>query len=68
MGTNPKDSDDMGAELEFWLGEGEETEQIRISTSTLVFIPRGLLHMPLFCGKVRKLVLQIVIGLNIGKQ
>jgi hypothetical protein len=52
MGTNPKDSDDMGAELEFWLGEGEETEQIRISTSTLVFIPNDCYICPYFVRRL----------------
>lgn len=67
MGTNPEDTNDLGSEVEFWLGEGEETEKIKINTSSLVFIPKGLLHMPLFCKNVKKPLLQVVIGLNIGE-
>ncbi len=67
MGTNPEDPNDLGAEVEFWLGEGEETEIIKINTSSLVFVPKGLLHMPLFCRNVKKPILLVVIGLNVGE-
>jgi hypothetical protein len=68
MGINPEDPNDLGAEVEFWLGEGKETEKIKINTSSLVFIPKGLLHMPLFCRNVKKPILQVVIGLNVGQK
>ncbi len=67
MGTNPEDSDDLGANIEFWLGEGEEAEQVKINTSALVLVPGGLLHMPMFVKNVRKPLLQVVVGLNIGE-
>jgi hypothetical protein len=67
MGTNPEDEEDLGAEVEFWLGEGEETERIMLTTSSLVFIPRGLLHMPIFYRNVKRPSLRIVIGLNTGE-
>jgi len=38
MGTNPEDISDLGAEAEFWLGEGEELEKIEINTSACVFV------------------------------
>jgi len=66
IGINPKDTDDLGAEVEFWLGEGEETEKIRINTSALVFVPKGLLHLPLFFKNVKRPLLWEVVGLNIG--
>jgi hypothetical protein len=67
LGTNPKDSDDLGAEVEFWLGEGEATEKIKCDTSAVIFIPKDLLHLPFFCRNVRKPLLHMVIGLNIGE-
>ncbi len=67
MGTNPKDRDELGAEVEFWLGEGEETEKIKVNTSGLVFVPKGLVHLPLFFKNVKKPLLWVVIGLNIGE-
>ena len=67
MGTNPEDTDKLGAEIEFWMGEGEETEIIRINTSGLVFVPKGLVHLPLFFKNVKKPLLWTVIALNIGE-
>jgi hypothetical protein len=66
MGTNPEDPDDLGADIEFWLGEGKETEQIKINTPAAVIVPGGLLHMPIFCRNVKRPSLRIVVGLNIG--
>lgn len=67
MGTNPEDRDELGAEIEFWMGEGEATEIIRIDTSGLVFVPKGLVHLPLFFRNVKKPLLWMVIALNIGE-
>ena len=67
IGTNPEDRDKLGAEVEFWLGEGDETEKIKINTSGLVFVPKGLAHLPLFFKNVKKPLLWVVVGLNIGE-
>jgi len=67
MGTNPKDRDELGAEVEFWMGVEKETEIIKFITSGLVFVPKGLVHLPLFFKNVKKPLLWIVIGLNIGE-
>ncbi len=66
MGTNPKDNSELGAEIEFWMGEGEETEKIRVGTSGLIFVPKGVVHLPLFFKNVKKPLLWMVIALNIG--
>jgi hypothetical protein len=66
LGTSPKNPDDLGAEVEFWLGEGEETEIIKTNTSSVIFVPKGLLHLPFFCRNVKKPLLHMVIALNIG--
>ena len=47
--------------------EGEETEQIKINTSSIVHVPRGLLHLPLFLRNVKRPIIHLVIGLNIGE-
>ena len=66
LGTNPDDMMDLGPDVEFWLGEGEETEKITFSSTTLVYVPKGLLHMPIFYRNVKRPSLRITIGLNIG--
>ncbi len=68
MGSNPEEPDKLGAEIEFWMGEGDETEIIKMNTSGLVFVPKGLVHLPLFFRNVKKPLIWIVIGLNIGEK
>ena len=67
MGTNPKDRYELGGEVEFWMGEGKGTEIIRLNTSGLIFVPKGVVHLPAFFKNVKKPLLWMVIGLNIGE-
>jgi len=67
LGTNREDSNDLGAEVEFWMGGGEETEIIKINTSSLIFVPGGVIHLPMFFKNVKKPMLVVVIGLNVGE-
>jgi len=48
FGTNPDDPDDLGAEIEFWLGD----EKHILTKSCLVYIPAGLKHCPLIHRRV----------------
>ena len=66
MGIDPKDPDDLGGEIEFWMGEEEETEQIKINTSSLIYVPGRVLHMPIICRNIKRPILNVVIALNIG--
>ena len=67
LGTNPEDPDDLGAEVEFWMGEGEETEQIKFNTSSVIIAPSGVLHMPVFVRNVKRPVLCVVVAPDIGE-
>jgi hypothetical protein len=62
MGTNPRDASDLGAEAEFWLGEGDELEKIEIKTSTCVFVPAGLAHFPLTWKNVKRPCIFVVVS------
>jgi hypothetical protein len=44
-----------------------KTEKIKCDTSLVIFVPKNLLHLPFFCRNVRKPLLHMVIGLNIGE-
>ena len=48
LGTNPDDPDELGGEIELWLGEGDKLEQVTLTTSSTILIPPGLAHLPLF--------------------
>lgn len=64
LGTNPNDTGYLGAELEFWLGEGEELEKIKLNTSSGIYVPPGVGHFPLVCRNVESPILMMVIAPN----
>jgi hypothetical protein len=65
MGLNRNNSKDLGAEIEFWMGYGKDTEIITLNTSSMIFIPRNVIHLPIKYKNVRKPLLRIIIGLNV---
>ena len=48
MSFNPDDTENLGGEVELWM----EEEKHIFTKTTLVFIPRGLYHCPLYIRKV----------------
>ncbi len=52
VGSNPNNIFDFGAEVEIFLGEEEEKHLI--NTTSIVYIPKGLLHCPINFKKVDK--------------
>jgi len=44
IGTDPKNPNDLGAEIEFHLGE--EMEKHVFSRTTVIYIPAGMIHAP----------------------
>lgn len=48
MGSNPEDPHDLCGEVEFWLGD----EKHILTKSCAVFIPKGLLHCPIYFRRV----------------
>jgi hypothetical protein len=52
IGGNPQNIFDFGAEVEITLGE--EGEKHLISSTSIVYVPRGMMHCPLNFAKVEK--------------
>jgi hypothetical protein len=48
FGSNYQDPYDLGAEIEFWL----EDEMHIITSSALIFVPKGMKHCPLILRRV----------------
>ncbi len=48
LGSNPEDPHDLCGEVEFWLGD----EKHILTNSCAVFIPKGLLHCPIYFRRV----------------
>jgi len=57
MGADPTNLLDYGAEVELSLGAGKDQEKHIINTTTIVYIPKGLVHLPMVYKKVDKPVL-----------
>jgi hypothetical protein len=61
IGTNPDDPQDLGGEIEIWLGAGAYAEKHMITKPSCVHMPAGLGAMPLVFRRVDRLILQVVI-------
>jgi uncharacterized RmlC-like cupin family protein len=61
LGTNPTDTNNLGATAEFWLGEGEALEKVKFNTSSSVYVPPGVAHFPLIWSNVKSPVMMVVI-------
>jgi hypothetical protein len=68
LGTDPKNPRDLGAEIEFWVGEGENLEKIEFNTSSSIYIPPGLAHFPQIWRNVKSPVMTVVIMPTSGKR
>lgn len=53
-GMDPKNPEELGAEVEFWVGEGDETEKLVFTTSSVLYMPPNLAHFPMHFKNVKK--------------
>jgi hypothetical protein len=65
IGSNPKDMRDLGAEIEFTIGEGDDAEVHVIDTTTVLYFPAGLVHGPLVYKSVERPHVMMLMGLEI---
>ena len=61
LGTDQYNTSDLGAEVEFWLGEGDERDKVVMTTSSSVYVPPGLAHFPQIWRNVVRPVITVVI-------
>jgi hypothetical protein len=61
LGTNPEDTTDLGAEVDFWVGEGDEREKVTFTTSSSIYIPPNVVHFPQVWRNVVRPVITVVI-------
>lgn len=64
LGTNPKDTTDLGGEVEFCVGEGKDLEKITFNTSSSIWIPPNVAHFPQFFRNVKRPIMCVVIMPN----
>lgn len=68
LGTDKNNTSDLGAEVEFWLGEGDERDKVVLNTSCSIYVPPGLAHFPQTWRNVVRPVITIVIMPNAQKR
>jgi hypothetical protein len=68
LGSSREDPDDLGGEVEFWLGEGKDTEKYIFTTSTAIFVPKGLVHLPMIFRKIKRPFLLVTFGVDAGSE
>jgi hypothetical protein len=66
MGTNINDPNELGADVDIWLGEGKDEDKLTFNTSSLVYIPAGLAHMPIVCRNLKKAFALVIFAPNAG--
>jgi hypothetical protein len=68
LGTDPRDTAKLGAEVEFWLGEGADLEKAVFTTSSAVYVAPGVAHFPQIWKNVRRPVMTMVIMPTTGER
>jgi hypothetical protein len=64
FGTDPHDTLNLGGEVEFWLGEGDEAEKFVTTKATGAWIPGGVVHNPTYFRRVDRPIMWVVIALT----
>jgi hypothetical protein len=61
LGTNPDDNKDLGGNIEFWFGEGDEAEKHLITKPTALLVPAGVVHCPVVFKDVKRPIVSLPI-------
>jgi hypothetical protein len=68
LGTNPDNVNDLGGEVEFWMGEGDDLEKITFKEPGGVYVPKGAGHFPMIFKNVKRPIIQVIIMPRIAKR
>jgi hypothetical protein len=67
-GTDPKDLNDLGAHVEFHLGEGADEEVFHFDEPRCVFVPKGVRYGPIYITKFRRVLMLVNVYTVISKE
>jgi hypothetical protein len=67
IGSNPRDLRDLGGEVSWGMGGGEDAERFTLTHTTAIYVPAGLPHGPLVYTRVDRPMLNVVVGLKTGE-
>jgi hypothetical protein len=60
-GSDPSIMNDLGAHVEFHLGEGDDEEVFEFDEPRCVFVPKGVRHGPIYITKFRRNLTMFVV-------
>ena len=60
------DTQYLGCDGEFWMGEGKDLEKIKFDKSCSIYVPAGVGHFPLFLKNVKSPVMMGVVVPKVG--
>jgi hypothetical protein len=60
IGTDPNNLSDLGAEVEFWLGEGKDLDKIILKKPGAIYVPPNVVHFPQIWRNVKRPVFTLV--------
>jgi len=67
LGTDPQDTANLGAEVEFWLGQGDDREKVVFTTSSAIYVAPGVVHFPQIWKNVKRPVMLMIIMPTTGE-
>ena len=67
LGTKADDTHYLGAEVEYWIGDGKDLEKIVFTTSSSIYVPPGTVHFPMFWRNVKEPCMMVVIVPRVSK-
>jgi hypothetical protein len=67
LGNNPDDPLDLGADVDFFMGNGKWLEHYAINKSTAVYLPNGMWHCPWKVKKIRTEMTWVNVRIGSGK-
>lgn len=66
IGSDPKSLRDLGGEVEWGMGSGEDAATYTLTSTTAIYVPNGVPHGPLVFKRVDRPILNVAIGLQTG--
>jgi mannose-6-phosphate isomerase-like protein (cupin superfamily) len=62
LSADPNNTDDLGGEVEFWMGEGNDGDKFVLNKASCVVVPANTVHNPIVFRKVSKTIIMVVVA------
>ncbi len=66
IGSDHTDMQNLGADIEWFMGAGDDAERFVLDKTCAIYVPKGLPHGPMNFLRVDRPLCNVAIGLNCG--